>query len=127
MPHFRSAVTPGLGSAFRDRFAHLYGGARSVNLRPESGTRTPVRILGTGKLLMKVPETMRFYLEGELPKGVMAKDVILNVIGDIGFDGATYRAMQWEGPGASALNIDDRMTIANMAIEAGGQKWNFPG
>ena len=56
-------------------------------------------ILGTGKMLIKVPETMRFYLEGELPPGVMAKDVILHVIGDIGFDGATYRAMQWEGPG----------------------------
>jgi 3-isopropylmalate/(R)-2-methylmalate dehydratase large subunit len=83
-------------------------------------------ILGTGKLLIKVPETMRFYLEGELPKGVMAKDVILNVIGDIGFDGATYRAMQWEGPGARALSIDDRMTIANMAIEAGGKNGIFP-
>ena len=83
-------------------------------------------ILGTGKLLVKVPETMRFYLEGELPKGVMAKDVILNVIGDIGFDGATYRAMQWEGPGAAALDIDDRMTIANMAIEAGAKNGIFP-
>jgi 3-isopropylmalate/(R)-2-methylmalate dehydratase large subunit len=83
-------------------------------------------ILGTGKLLIKVPDTMRFYLEGEMPKGVMAKDVILNVIGDIGFDGATYRAMQWEGPGASGLSIDDRMTIANMAIEAGGKNGIFP-
>lgn len=83
-------------------------------------------ILGTGKLLVKVPETMRFYLEGELPPGVMAKDVILWVIGDIGFDGATYRAMQWEGPGASALNIDDRMTITNMAIEAGAKNGIFP-
>jgi 3-isopropylmalate/(R)-2-methylmalate dehydratase large subunit len=83
-------------------------------------------ILGTGKLLVKVPETMRFYLEGELPPGVMAKDVILWVIGDIGFDGATYRAMQWEGPGAAALNIDDRMTITNMAIEAGAKNGIFP-
>jgi 3-isopropylmalate/(R)-2-methylmalate dehydratase large subunit len=82
-------------------------------------------ILGTGKLLVKVPETMRFYLEGELPPGVMAKDVILWVIGDIGFDGATYRAMQWEGPGASSLNIDDRMTITNMAIEAGAKNGVF--
>ena len=56
-------------------------------------------ILGTGKLLIKVPETMRFYLDGALQKGVMAKDVILHVIGEIGFDGATYRAMQWDGPG----------------------------
>jgi 3-isopropylmalate/(R)-2-methylmalate dehydratase large subunit len=83
-------------------------------------------ILGTGKLLIKVPETMRFYLEGELPAGVMAKDVILHVIGDIGFDGATYRAMQWEGPGVHSLTIDDRMTIANMAIEAGGKNGIFP-
>jgi 3-isopropylmalate/(R)-2-methylmalate dehydratase large subunit len=83
-------------------------------------------IMGTGKLLIKVPETMRFYLEGQLPRGVMAKDVILHVIGDIGFDGATYRTMQWEGPGASALGMDDRMTITNMAIEAGGKNGIFP-
>jgi 3-isopropylmalate/(R)-2-methylmalate dehydratase large subunit len=83
-------------------------------------------ILGTGKLLIKVPPTMRFYLEGEMKRGVMAKDIILHVIGEIGFDGATYRAMQWEGPGASSLNMDDRMTIANMAIEAGGKNGIFP-
>jgi 3-isopropylmalate/(R)-2-methylmalate dehydratase large subunit len=82
-------------------------------------------ILGTGKLLIKVPETMRFYLDGALQRGVMAKDVILHVIGEIGFDGATYRAMQWDGPGASGLTIDDRMTIANMAIEAGGKNGIF--
>jgi 3-isopropylmalate/(R)-2-methylmalate dehydratase large subunit len=82
-------------------------------------------VLGTGKLLLKVPETMRFWLEGKLQRGVMAKDVILHCIGDIGFDGATYRAMQFEGPGAKALNMDDRMTIANMAIEAGGKNGIF--
>ena len=83
-------------------------------------------ILGTGKLLIKVPETMRFFLEGEMRPGVMAKDVILHVIGEIGFDGATYRAMQWEGPGVNAMTMDDRMTIANMAIEAGGKNGIFP-
>jgi 3-isopropylmalate/(R)-2-methylmalate dehydratase large subunit len=82
-------------------------------------------VLGTGKLLLKVPETMRFWLEGELQPGVMAKDVILDCIGDIGFDGATYRAMQFQGPGAQALSMDDRMTIANMAIEAGGKNGIF--
>jgi 3-isopropylmalate/(R)-2-methylmalate dehydratase large subunit len=82
-------------------------------------------VFGTGKLLLKVPETMRFWLEGKLQKGVMAKDVILHCIGDIGFDGATYRAMQFQGPGAKALNMDDRMTIANMAIEAGGKNAIF--
>ncbi len=83
-------------------------------------------VLGTGKLLIKVPETMRFRFEGALPFGVMAKDVILHVIGDIGFDGATYRAMQFDGPGVKSLNMDDRMTIANMAIEAGGKNGIFP-
>jgi len=83
-------------------------------------------ILGTGKLLIKVPETMRFLFEGALPKGVMAKDVILHLIGEIGFDGATYRAMQFEGPGVASLSMDDRMTITNMAIEAGGKNGIFP-
>jgi 3-isopropylmalate/(R)-2-methylmalate dehydratase large subunit len=83
-------------------------------------------VMGAGKLLLKVPETMRFRLEGALQPGVMAKDVILHVIGEIGFDGATYRAMQFDGPGVASLSMDDRMTIANMAIEAGGKNGIFP-
>jgi len=82
-------------------------------------------VLGTGKLLLKVPETMRFWLDGQLQKGLMAKDIILHLIGEIGFDGATYRAMQFDGPGAKGLAMDDRMTIANMAIEAGGKNGIF--
>jgi 3-isopropylmalate/(R)-2-methylmalate dehydratase large subunit len=68
---------------------------------------------------------MHFRLEGALQPGVMAKDVILHCIGQIGFDGATYRAMQFDGEGATNLSIDDRMTIANMAIEAGGKNGIF--
>ena len=82
-------------------------------------------VMGTGKLLLKVPETMHFRLEGRLQPGVMAKDIILHCIGEIGFDGATYRAMQFDGPGAASLSMDDRMTIANMAIEAGGKNGIF--
>ncbi|MSU63409.1 MAG: 3-isopropylmalate dehydratase [Pedosphaera sp.] len=82
-------------------------------------------VMGTGRLLIKVPETMRFRLEGRLQPGVMAKDIILHVIGEIGFDGATYRAMQFDGPGIANLSMDDRMTIANMAIEAGGKNAIF--
>jgi 3-isopropylmalate/(R)-2-methylmalate dehydratase large subunit len=82
-------------------------------------------VMGTGKLLLKVPETMHFRLEGKLQAGVMAKDVILHAIGEIGFDGATYRAMQFDGPGIAGLSMDDRMTIANMAIEAGGKNGIF--
>lgn len=83
-------------------------------------------VMGAGKLLLKVPETMRFRLEGRLQPGVMAKDIILHIIGEIGFDGATYRAMQFDGPGVACLSMDDRMTIANMAIEAGGKNGIFP-
>lgn len=82
-------------------------------------------VLGTGRLLIKVPETMHFRVEGRLQPGVMAKDIILHVIGEIGFDGATYRALQFDGPGVSSLSIDDRMTVANMAIEAGGKNAIF--
>ena len=82
-------------------------------------------VMGTGKLLLKVPETMHFRLEGQLQRGVMAKDIILHIIGEIGFDGATYRAMQFDGPGVAHLAMDDRMTIANMAIEAGGKNGIF--
>jgi 3-isopropylmalate/(R)-2-methylmalate dehydratase large subunit len=82
-------------------------------------------VMGTGKLLLKVPESMHFRLEGKLQPGVMAKDVILHCIGEIGFDGATYRAMQFDGEGVRNLSVDDRMTIANMAIEAGGKNGIF--
>ena len=82
-------------------------------------------VMGTGKLLLKVPETMHFRLEGQLQRGVMAKDIILHCIGEIGFDGATYRALQFDGPGIEHLTMDDRMTIANMAIEAGGKNAMF--
>lgn len=83
-------------------------------------------VLGIGKLLLKVPETMCFILEGALQPGVMAKDIILHIIGDIGFDGATYRAMEYGGTGVASLSLDDRMTIANMAIEAGAKNGVFP-
>ncbi|HKJ47408.1 MAG TPA: 3-isopropylmalate dehydratase large subunit [Balneolales bacterium] len=79
-------------------------------------------IMGTGKLWVKVPETMRFEFEGDhLPPYIMAKDIILKVIGDIGVDGATYRTMEFAGPGIKALDIESRMTLTNMVIEAGGK------
>ncbi len=78
-------------------------------------------VMGTGKLWVKVPPTMRFIFEGELPPYLMAKDLILAVIGDIGCDGATYRAMEFTGEGVYGLNIEERMTLCNMVIEAGGK------
>ncbi len=78
-------------------------------------------ILGTGKLWVKVPETMRFVFDGPLPPYLMAKDLILHIIGDIGVDGAIYRAMEFAGDGVLSLNIEERMTLCNMVIEAGGK------
>lgn len=78
-------------------------------------------ILGAGKLWVKVPETMKFIFEGEIHPYVMAKDMILQIIGDIGVDGANYRAMEFAGDGVQALDMEGRMTLANMVIEAGGK------
>lgn len=77
--------------------------------------------MGTGKTWIKVPETCKFVLNGDMPKNLMAKDLILHIIGDIGVDGATYCAMEFEGTTIANLSIDERMTICNMAIEAGGK------
>lgn len=78
-------------------------------------------VMGAGKLWLKVPPTMRFVFHGKLPPYLMAKDLILAVIGDIGVDGATYKAMEFDGDGIFSLNIEERMTLCNMAIEAGGK------
>ncbi|MBD1879461.1 3-isopropylmalate dehydratase large subunit [Coleofasciculus sp. FACHB-712] len=78
-------------------------------------------IMGTGKLLIKVPATMRFVFEGEMPNYLLAKDLILQIIGDIGVAGATYRALEFAGTTINGLSMEDRMTLCNMAIEAGGK------
>ncbi len=78
-------------------------------------------VMGTGKLLIKVPASMKFVFNGPMPPYLMAKDLILQVIGDIGVDGATYRTLEFAGATISAMSIDERMTICNMAIEAGGK------
>lgn len=78
-------------------------------------------IMGTGKLLIKVPATMRFVLDGAMPDYLLAKDLILQIIGDIGVAGATYRAMEFAGSTIDRLSMEDRMTLCNMAIEAGGK------
>ncbi|MEM1013489.1 MAG: aconitase family protein, partial [Planctomycetota bacterium] len=78
-------------------------------------------VLGTGKTWLKVPPTMRFDFDGEIPPYLTAKDMILAVIGEIGVDGATYRSMYFSGDGIASLTLEDRMTLTNMAIEAGGK------
>jgi 3-isopropylmalate/(R)-2-methylmalate dehydratase large subunit len=77
--------------------------------------------LGTGKTWLKVPPTMKFTFHGQIPPYLTAKDLILAVIGEIGVDGATYRTMYFAGDGINSLTLEDRMTLTNMAIEAGGK------
>ena len=78
-------------------------------------------ILGTGTMWIKVPETIKVIIEGKLPDDVMSKDIILRLIGDLGADGATYLALEFTGSTVEEMSVSSRMTIANMAVEAGAK------
>ncbi len=80
----------------------------------------------SGENWFKVPSAIKVVLKGALPKYVSGKDVILHLIGMIGVDGALYKSIEFTGEGVSSLSMDDRFTIANMAIEAGGKNGIFP-
>jgi len=78
-------------------------------------------VLLNGKIWFKVPETLYFKLNGKLPEHVMAKDLILKIIGDIGTDGAAYKTMQFGGTGVDEMSVDERLTLTNMSTEAGAK------
>ncbi len=82
--------------------------------------------MATGKAWFKVPGAIKFELSGSLPEWVSGKDLILHIIGMIGVDGALYKSMEFTGKGVKSLSMDDRFTIANMAIEAGAKNGIFP-
>ena len=82
--------------------------------------------MATGRAWFRVPSAVRFNLSGELAPWVSGKDVILQIIGQIGVDGALYQSMEFSGPGVAALSMDARFTICNMAIEAGAKNGIFP-
>ncbi len=82
--------------------------------------------MATGKAWFKVPETIKFVVDGKLAPGVTGKDVILHIIGMIGVDGALYKAMEFTGSAIESLPMDERMSISNMAIEAGGKAGLIP-
>jgi 3-isopropylmalate/(R)-2-methylmalate dehydratase large subunit len=77
--------------------------------------------MATGKTWLRVPETFRIEIGGTLPAGVEAKDIILTLIGRLGADGATYKALEFGGPTVDALPMHGRLTLANMAVEAGAK------
>ena len=82
--------------------------------------------MAIGKAWFRVPDAIKFNLTGTLPPWVSGKDVILHIIGMIGVDGALYSSMEFTGDGIASLTMDDRFTIANMAIEAGAKNGIFP-
>ena len=112
-------VKPGHVVFGTDSHTTTYGcvGAFSTGI----GYTEMASILGTGTLWVKVPETIKVVIDGELPSNVMSKDVILRLIGDLGADGATYRALEFTGSAVKSMSIASRTTMANMAIEAGAK------
>jgi 3-isopropylmalate/(R)-2-methylmalate dehydratase large subunit len=78
-------------------------------------------ILGTGTMWVRVPETIKVTVNGTLPQNVTSKDIILRLIGDLGADGATYKSLEFHGDTIDAMSVASRMTMSNMAIEAGAK------
>lgn len=90
------------------------------------GTTDIATGMATGELWFKVPSALKFVLKGKPGPFVSGKDIIIHIIGKIGVDGALYKSMEFTGDGISALSMDDRFTMANMAIEAGAKNGIFP-
>ncbi|MDD1773442.1 MAG: hypothetical protein LUQ14_02330 [Methanomassiliicoccales archaeon] len=90
------------------------------------GSTEAATVFARGVLWFKVPDSMKFTVEGKLGRWVSGKDVILSIIGDIGVEGARYASMEVEGSSISALPLSDRVTISNMGIEAGAKACIVP-
>jgi 3-isopropylmalate/(R)-2-methylmalate dehydratase large subunit len=90
------------------------------------GSTEAAAAMATGKLWFKVPETQKFVVNGALQPFVMGKDIILHIIGDIGVSGSLYRAQEFYGTAIEQLSLSDRITISNMAIEAGAKTGIIP-
>ncbi len=119
----KGLVAPGECVIGADSHTCTYGalGAFSTGV----GSTDMAAGMATGEAWFKVPSAIRFVLTGKLQPRVSGKDVILHIIGKIGVDGALYRSMEFTGPGLASLSMDDRLCIANMAIEAGAKNGIF--
>ena len=120
----KGLVAPGECVIGADSHTCTYGalGAFSTGV----GSTDMAAGMAVGENWFKVPAAIQVTLTGELPPYVSGKDVILHLIGRIGVDGALYKSLEFTGPGVAALSMDDRFTIANMAIEAGAKNGVFP-
>jgi 3-isopropylmalate/(R)-2-methylmalate dehydratase large subunit len=119
----KGLVAPGEAVIGADSHTCTYGalGAFSTGV----GSTDMAGSMATGKVWLKTPPAIRFNLIGELNKYVGGKDVILHIIGKIGVGGALYKSMEFGGPGLASLSMDDRLCVANMAVEAGGKNGVF--
>lgn len=120
----KGIVVPGDAVIGADSHTCTYGalGAFSTGV----GSTDMAAGMISGKAWFKVPSAIKVELHGELPKYVSGKDVILHLIGTIGVDGALYRSLEFTGNGVKSLSMDDRLCIANMAIECGAKNGIFP-
>ncbi|MBM6748766.1 3-isopropylmalate dehydratase large subunit [Megamonas rupellensis] len=120
----KGIVAPGMVTIGADSHTCTYGalGGFSTGV----GSTDLGVALATGEAWFKVPETIKVNITGKKPKYICGKDVMLTLIGMIGVDGALYKALEFAGEGVKELNMTDRLTIANMAIEAGAKNGIFP-
>ncbi|HHJ64623.1 MAG TPA: 3-isopropylmalate dehydratase large subunit [Aquifex aeolicus] len=120
----RGIVVPGDLVVGADSHTCTYGGIGAF--ATGVGSTDIAYAMATGEIWLKVPESMKFIFYGRVKPWVMGKDIILHTIGEIGVDGALYRAMEFDGEAIRELSVEQRLTIANMAIEAGGKSGIIP-
>ncbi|MFC1703442.1 3-isopropylmalate dehydratase large subunit [Candidatus Omnitrophota bacterium] len=117
------SVLPGMLVLGADSHTCSYG---ALNVFSTGVGSTDLAItLASGKNWFRVPETIKIIVEGKLPKGVFAKDIILHIIGDVGANGCTYKAVEFYGETVRALSVEGRLTIANMVVEMGAKAGLF--
>lgn len=117
--HEKKYARPGCVATATDSHTTTYGGAGCFS--SGIGTAEMAAALITGELWFKIPEAIKIVLNGHLPKGVLSKDVILKILGDIKADGGQYKSLEFTGPAAHEMSMDARFTVANMALEAGAK------
>ncbi len=117
-------AAPGRLIVGADSHTCTYGGLGAFSTGV--GSTEAAAVFATGRLWFKVPESIKVLLSGDFRPGVGGKDLVIRIISDIGVDGATYKTFEFAGDGVAQVPVSDRLTIANMAIEAGGKAGIFP-
>ena len=117
-------VAPGMLTIGADSHTCTYGAVNGF--ATGVGSTDLGAAMATGEAWFKVPQAIKVELTGTKPAGISGKDVILTLIGQIGVDGALYKSLEFAGEGVKSLTMTDRLTISNMAIEAGGKAGIFP-